>query len=96
MTHEQVCEMLAKIYYAKNKDYGNSFDTTIDKFGDIAFVVRASDKMMRLEQLVNNDAVVKDESFDDTVKDLANYCIMYLMRGQYSAEMTGFVVPWLH
>jgi len=44
-------------------------------------VVRASDKMMRLEQLVNNDAVVKDESFDDTVKDLANYCIMYLMRG---------------
>ena len=45
----------------------------------MAYVVRASDKMLRLEQLVSNEAQVKDESFIDTVRDLANYSIMYLL-----------------
>ena len=52
---------------------------SLDEFGAIAFVVRASDKMERLKQLIKSEAKVKNESFMDTVKDLANYCIMYLM-----------------
>jgi len=77
---DNVCQDLKAIYTAKNQDYGNSFDVSLDKFGKIAFVVRASDKMMRLEQLSRAEAKVKDESFNDTVRDLANYCIMYLMK----------------
>ena len=79
--HKIICDKLRAIYTKKNKDYGDSFVVSIQKFGPIAFVVRASDKMLRIEQLVDNNPEVKDESFEDTVLDLANYCIMYLMGG---------------
>ncbi len=75
----KIVNKLYEIYENKNKDYGDSFSVSIAKHGPIAFVVRASDKMLRLEQLVNNEAKVKDEGFYDTVTDLANYCIMMLM-----------------
>ena len=71
-------EML-DIYIKKNRDYGNSFEKSLEEFGDIAFVVRASDKMERIKSLANIENEVKDESVDDTVMDLANYCIMFLM-----------------
>ena len=74
-----IVSKLRDTYERKNTDYGNSFEESLDEFGAIAFVVRADDKMRRLKQLVNNPAKVKDESFEDTVKDLANYCIMFAM-----------------
>jgi len=77
--HADICSELRGIYTLKNADYGDSFVKSLDEFGAIAFVVRASDKMERLKQLIKSEAKVKNESFMDTVKDLANYCIMYLM-----------------
>lgn len=76
---DRIVGELRNTYERKNTDYGNSFEESLDEFGAIAFVVRADDKMRRLKQLVNNPAKVKDESFEDTVKDLANYCIMFAM-----------------
>lgn len=70
---------MAKTYAAKNHDYGNSFDQSLDKFGLIASIVRMSDKMNRLETLVTKKAQVKDESIKDTLLDLANYSIMTVM-----------------
>jgi len=74
-----IVSKLRDTYEQKNTDYGNSFEESLDEFGAIAFVIRADDKMRRLKQLVNNPAKVKDESFEDTVRDLANYCIMFAM-----------------
>ena len=76
---DSIVSKLRDTYERKNTDYGNSFEESLDEFGAIAFVVRADDKMRRLKQLVNNEAKVKDECFEDTVKDLANYCIMFTM-----------------
>jgi hypothetical protein len=76
---DAVCAELRDIYRRKNIDYGDSFKISLEKFGRMAYVVRASDKMLRLEQLVSNEAQVKDEKFIDTVRDLANYSIMYLL-----------------
>lgn len=70
---------MAKTYAAKNHDYGNSFDNSLDKFGLIAAVVRMGDKMNRLESLTKKEAMVKDESVKDTLLDLANYAIMTVM-----------------
>lgn len=70
---------MAKTYVAKNHDYGNSFEQSLDKFGLIASIVRIGDKMNRLETLVNKKAQVKDESIKDTLLDLANYSIMTVM-----------------
>lgn len=70
---------MAKTYAAKNHDYGNSFDCSLNKFGPIAGLVRMGDKMNRLESLVNKKAMVKNESIKDTLLDLANYAIMTVM-----------------
>lgn len=70
---------MAKTYAAKNHDYGNSFDDSLDKFGLIASIVRMGDKMNRLETLASKRAEVKDESVEDTLLDLANYAIMTVM-----------------
>lgn len=75
----RVAGELRSIYMLKNQDYGDSFVKGMEEFGKISFTVRASDKMERIKQLSQAEAVVKDESFRDTLRDLANYCIMYLM-----------------
>lgn len=66
-------------YIAKNHDYGNSFDQSLDKFGLVAAVVRIGDKMNRIESLITKEAKVKDESIKDTLLDMANYAIMTTM-----------------
>ncbi len=78
-----------EVYKKKNKDYGDSFNIGLDKFGPISFVTRLSDKMLRLEQLVENEAMVEDESFGDTAGDMINYCIMYLMWLRSKEAKTG-------
>ena len=68
-----------RTYAAKNHDYGNSFDKSLDKFGIVASIVRMGDKMNRIESLTNKEAKVNDESIKDTLLDLANYAIMTVM-----------------
>lgn len=70
---------MAKTYAAKNHDYGNSFEQSLDKFGLVASIVRMEDKMNRIESLSKKEAEVKDESIKDTLLDLANYAIMTVM-----------------
>lgn len=70
---------MVKTYAAKNHDYGNSFEQSLDKFGLLAAVVRMGDKMNRIESLSKKEAEVKDESIKDTLLDLATYSIMTLM-----------------
>lgn len=70
---------MTKTYAAKNHDYGNSFEQSLDKFGLVASIVRMGDKMNRIESLSKKEAEVKDESIKDTLLDLANYAIMTVM-----------------
>lgn len=70
---------MAKTYAAKNHDYGNSFEESLDEFGLVASVVRLGDKMNRIKSLIKKEARVKDESIKDTLLDLATYSIMTLM-----------------
>ena len=80
MFSEITCQML-ETYLQKNADYGNSFEESLDEDGPIAFKVRAGDKWHRIKQLMKKDqeAQVKDEKLEDTIMDLANYCIMFLI-----------------
>lgn len=70
-------DKLAKTLLAKNKDYGDSFTKSLDKFGMVASVVRLEDKFNRLENLTTKHKQnVKDESLADTFLDLAGYAIL--------------------
>lgn len=76
----QITESMADLYEKKNKDYGNSFDRSIVRYGAVAGLVHISDKFNRLENLMlNGGGEVKDESIKDTLIDLANYAIMLYM-----------------
>ena len=51
--------------------------------------VRMWDKMARLNHILDNPQVdVNDESMEDTLKDLLNYCAIFIMvrRNQWPAE----------
>lgn len=75
----KITHSMTQTYSAKNHDYGNSFDISLDKFGLVAAVVRIGDKMNRIESLISKEARVKDESIKDTLLDMANYAIMTVM-----------------
>ena len=70
---------LEKTYLAKNKDYGNSFEESLNEFGEVAGIVRIGDKFNRAKNLSKNKANVVDESKIDTYLDMANYNIMQAM-----------------
>lgn len=74
-----ITQNMAKTYAAKNHDYGNSFEESLNEFGLVASVVRLVDKMNRIKSLIKKEAQVKDESIKDTLLDMANYAIMTVM-----------------
>ena len=62
-------------FLKKNMDYGSSFEESLNEFGEVAGIVRISDKYKRLVNLTKNENKVL-ESKADTLKDMANYCLM--------------------
>lgn len=76
--HKEICNNLHETYEAKNADYGDSFALVRGKYPN-AILIRLNDKLNRLETLMNGGKQHVDESIDDTLLDLANYCIMELV-----------------
>lgn len=75
--HDRICAILREVYIKKNRDYGDSYAKSLTEHGLIAGVVRMDDKMNRLTSLTKvENALVEDESIEDTLMDLANYAIM--------------------
>lgn len=77
---KEIATELGDLYEAKNKAYGNSFSNTYKKLGLISAVTRISDKYNRLCNLATNPDIDNlGESLEDTLKDMASYCIMTVM-----------------
>lgn len=77
-------DMLVEIYAKKNHDYGDCFNEACNELGVGYAFSRIYDKTKRFQTLakniMNNSASVeiKEETIEDTIMDLANYCMMYL------------------
>lgn len=79
-TFEDITIELRNLYDAKNMDYRDSFCQSFEKWGLPMSCIRLGDKLNRLESFAKAaDIKVKDESIEDTLKDLANYAIMTLI-----------------
>lgn len=77
---EEIARSLSDLYSKKNPVYGNSFERSLKKYGKISGLTRISDKFNRLEKIITNpDIETNDESLEDTLLDLASYCIMMKM-----------------
>lgn len=77
---EDVTIILRELYDAKNRDYGDSFSQSFEKWGLPMSCIRLGDKLNRLESFAKGqDMKVGDERVEDTLMDLANYAIMTLV-----------------
>ena len=77
---KEIALSLSDLYSKKNLVYGNSFERSLKKYGKISGLTRISDKFNRLEKIITNpDIETNDESLEDTLLDLASYCIMMKM-----------------
>ena len=76
--YEKIVNETMELCKRKNTDYGSSVQDTFEKFGDISYLVRITDKYNRICSLLQNGkAEVEDESITDTIVDLANYCFLW-------------------
>lgn len=86
--HASKLEQMKAITKAKSNDYSgqespfNNFQN-VERLGitttEHGFLVRMTDKLARLAQYVNSGTLlVKDESAEDTLLDLANYALLML------------------
>lgn|SRR3990167_1012041 len=73
---DQQLAILRETLLSKQKDYGHG---NILTFGEQGVLVRASDKMERLKNLHKPGMTPRNESIDDTWKDLAGYAVIALM-----------------
>lgn len=86
--HRQCCDKMIKITEAKNSDYAGGDDafanfTGVEKLGfastEQGFLTRMYDKFSRISSFVSKgELMVKDESVEDTLLDLANYSILFM------------------
>lgn len=76
-----LADKLALILIAKNKDYGDSYAKSVERYGQTVTLIRLADKFSRLETLIlSGDAAEVEESIDDTLMDLAGYALLELER----------------
>jgi hypothetical protein len=88
--YDNIIKELRAIYIAKNNDYGSSVTDTYNKFGDVSFMVRITDKINRATTLLSkNNRQVQDEKLEDTIKDMINYGILWLIEKEESIENIG-------
>lgn len=103
--HRAFCAAILAISRSKNQDYtGNDPDpfanfTAVERVGiattEQGFLTRMMDKMQRLNSFVQSGQLaVKEESVEDTLMDMANYCILFsafLRSKYYEAESQRFL-----
>lgn len=86
---EIFCELTNKAcetYERKNADYGDSFAKTRELIPN-AILVRLHDKLNRVTSLMlKGNQKVSDESIEDTLLDMANYCLMELTERTYEKQ----------
>ena len=85
--HKYFCDKMITITKAKNADYTGGADDPFANFTNVkacgganteqGFLFRMNDKIMRISSFVEKgELLVKDESVQDTLHDLANYCAL--------------------
>ena len=85
--YEYILNHLEETYRDTNdNDQDNTIVDIYDKFGDTSFLIRILERYNELSRLCNPNAPeqrVKDEKIDDTILDLANYCLLWLVEREY-------------
>ena len=72
-----IVEKMTQTFIAKNHDYGNSYAETVRELGAVAGFAPIMNKFNRLKNIIKGaKPLVDGETIEDTLLDMANYCIM--------------------
>jgi hypothetical protein len=85
----EVTRELVALLLKKHQAYGPKNISQAPGGAENGLRVRMWDKMARLNHILDNPGVdTNDESLDDTLKDLANYCMIFMLvrRQQWPAQ----------
>lgn len=101
--HQDCCDKMIAITKRKNADYTGAGDDPFANFRqigsivktpnviEIGFLTRMSDKFSRIGSFVEQGTLqCQDESVEDTLLDLANYCVLmagYLQEQRETARV---------
>jgi hypothetical protein len=102
--HKQTCEKMVAIAQAKNADYTGTDLNPFANFSKVevlgicaveqGFLTRMTDKFMRIISFQQKGFhEVKEESVEDTLIDLANYCILLAGYLRHKREATKNIPP---
>lgn len=76
--HRKICEKMNETYRTKNNDYGDSYARVREEHKDL-ILIHLKEKLMRLDALYKGTEQLVNESVEDTLIDMANYCILELI-----------------
>lgn len=72
-----ICASMIELHDKKNADYGDAFTKSMDIFGSTYLLSRLHDKLQRLINIsLGAEVRVTDETYLDTLMDLACYAVM--------------------
>lgn len=77
----ELTQKMIELQSKKGQDYGEDNDglRNLRRRGQTGVVARMGDKLARLEALVGKRDPVVEESIEDTLLDLANYCLLLII-----------------
>ena len=87
-TNELFADELRKmenLHTSKDARYGNAYGEVRKKYSNVP-VVMLNIKLKRLEALLYDRSLENEESIEDTLRDMANYCIMELVERKLEAN----------
>lgn len=88
-----ILKNMRETFEKKNHDYGDSTQKLYEQFNE-SYFIRIADKFNRINTLLtNNDDPKVDEKLEDTILDLANYCVLWLANKNYVDERENYGKP---
>lgn len=76
---KNITQEILETYLRKNVDYDDAFTKSLEEDGLLVAKIRLGDKYKRFSALIKQENLVKDESIEDTLLDMASYAIMTVM-----------------
>ena len=76
---KNITQEMIETYSRKNVDYDDAFTKSLEEDGLLVAKIRLGDKYKRFSALIKQENLVKDESIEDTLLDMASYAIMTVM-----------------
>lgn len=77
--HKRITDEIHELFASKRADYGSTTEEMIKRYGPVAMLVFLRTKLDRLDNILLNNKTPNFESIDDTIRDMANYCIIWLL-----------------